>query len=59
MRQMKMLKPLIWKEKKLTPEMRREIESLPRLTVNELREKFGEVVGYASQSRNRIGRAHV
>jgi hypothetical protein len=53
MRPMETLKPLIWKEKKLTPEMRREIESLPRLTVNELREKFGEVLGYASQSRNR------
>lgn len=53
MRPMETLKRLIWKEKALTPEMRREIESLPRLTVNELREKFGEVLGYASQSRNR------
>lgn len=33
--------------------MREEIESLPALTVNELREKYGEVMGYATQSRNR------
>lgn len=51
---MKTLKSLIWKDKQLTPEMREEIESLPTLTVNELREKYGEVMGYATQSRNRM-----
>lgn len=50
---MKMHKSLIWKKKKLTPEMREEIKSLPELTVNELREKFAEVLGYGSHSRNR------
>jgi hypothetical protein len=50
---MKTLKSLIWKGKEPTAEMRKEIESLPALTVNELREKFGEVLGYATASRNR------
>jgi hypothetical protein len=50
---MKTLKSLIWRGKQLTAEMREEIESLPALTVNELREKFGEVLGYATASRNR------
>lgn len=50
---MNILKSLIWSGKRLTTEMREEIDSLPALTVNELREKFGEVLGYASKSRNR------
>lgn len=50
---MKTLNSLIWKGKQLTPQMREEIASLPELTVNELRERFGEVLGYASHSRNR------
>ncbi len=33
--------------------MSEEIESLSELSVNELREKFGEVLGYATRSRNR------
>lgn len=50
---MKTLNSLIWNNKQLTDDMREEIESLPTLTVNELREKFGDVLGYATQSRNR------
>jgi hypothetical protein len=50
---MKSLNSLIWRAKQLTAEMREEIESLPTLTVNELRGKFGEVLGYATGSRNR------
>ena len=46
-------KLLIGKGKRLTPQMRGEIAVLPGLTVNELREKFGEVLGYATGSRNR------
>jgi hypothetical protein len=51
---MKTLKSLIWKGKQLASEMHDEIDSLPALTVNGLREKFGEVLGYATQSRNRM-----
>ncbi len=50
---MKTQKSLIWSGYELTPEMREEIESLPNRTVNELREKFREVLGYTSLSRNR------
>lgn len=50
---MKTSSSLIWKVKQLTQQMREEIAMLPELTVNELREKFGEVLGYASHSRNR------
>ncbi|MEE4209549.1 MAG: DUF2924 domain-containing protein, partial [Parvularcula sp.] len=53
MQPMKTHKSLIWNGKQLTPEMREEIESLPELTVNELREKFAEVLGYGTNSRNR------
>ncbi len=42
-----------WKGKRLTPQMQEEIAALPGLTVNELREKFGEVLGYVTGSRNR------
>lgn len=51
---MKTHKSLIWKGKQITSEMREEIDSLTALTVNELREKFGEVLGYATGSRNRM-----
>lgn len=50
---MKTHKSLIWNGKQLTPGMREEIESLPDLTVNELREKFAEVLDYGTNSRNR------
>lgn len=50
---MKTLKSLLWKGKQLSDEMREEFDSLPTLTVNELREKFGEVLAYATKSRNR------
>jgi len=50
---MKATKLPIWKGKRLTAPMREEIVALPGLTVNELREKFGEVLGYATGSRNR------
>jgi hypothetical protein len=50
---MKTLNSLIWRGKQLPVGMRKEIESLPALTVNELREKFGAVLGYATGSRNR------
>ncbi len=50
---METLKTLIWKGKELTPEMRAEIDMLPDLSVDELRGKFGEVLGFATRSRNR------
>lgn len=46
-------KNLIWEGHRLTPQMREEIDALPELTVNELRGKFSEVLGYATHSRNR------
>ena len=50
---MKTHNSLIWKKLPPTPEMLEEIGELPELTVNELREKFGEVLGYGTHSRNR------
>lgn len=44
---------LIWNGKQLSKEMRTEIEDLPTLTVNALRDKFAEVLGYGTNSRNR------
>ena len=50
---MKATKLPIWKGKRLTAQMWEEIAALPGLTVNELRAKFGDVLGYATGSRNR------
>lgn len=37
----------------MTKEMQKEVDTLPSLTVNKLRDKFAEVFGYRSNSRNR------
>jgi hypothetical protein len=50
---MKTPNSLIWKEKPPTPAMLAEIAALPSLSVNELRDKFAEVLGYGTGSRNR------
>lgn len=50
---MKKPESLIWRGKKPTTAMRKDIDSLPHLSVNELREKYAEVLGYSTRSRNR------
>lgn len=50
---MKTHKKLIWNEKELDPKIKNEIEGLPELTVDELRHKYREVLGYDTHSRNR------
>lgn len=46
-------KNLIWEGHRLTPQMRQDIDALQDMTVNELRDRFAEVLGYATHSRNR------
>ena len=46
-------KSLLWQGYDLPPSVRAEIDQLPTLSTNELREKFHELMGYATHSRNR------